>query len=126
LKVSPQVSRITFPLCTTINMNACAAFILVTFLFVASSHGLTFTLTQKILWIFIATIVAVGNAGVPMGCFFLTNALLSSFNIPVELMGIILPFYGVLDMLETSINLWSDSCVTVIVDKWWKKQSRKK
>ncbi|USO02698.1 MAG: dicarboxylate/amino acid:cation symporter [Alphaproteobacteria bacterium] len=121
LGVSPEVSRITFPLCTTINMNACAAFILVTFLFVATSHGVVFTLTQKILWILIATIVAIGNAGVPMGCFFLTNALLSSFNVPVELMGVILPFYGVLDMLETSINLWSDSCVTVIVDKWWKR-----
>ncbi len=124
LGVDPTVSRFCFPMCTTINMNACAAFILTTVLFVAQSNGIPFTLFNKILWIFIATIAAIGNAGVPMGCFFLTNALLSAFNVPIELMGIILPFYGLLDMLESAVNIWSDSCVTVIVDKWWKRITR--
>ena len=125
LGVSPEVSRFSFPMCTTINMNACAAFILTTVLFVAQSNGVPFTLMNKILWILIATVAAIGNAGVPMGCFFLTNVLLTAFNIPVELMGIILPFYGLLDMLESSVNIWSDSCVTVIVDRWWKKTHSK-
>lgn len=125
LGVTPTVSRFVFPMCTTINMNACAAFILTTVLFVAQSHGVPFTLANKVVWIFIATVAALGNAGVPMGCFFLTNALLTAFNIPVELMGVILPFYGLLDMLESSVNIWSDSCVTVIVDRWWKKNHGK-
>ena len=120
LKVSPEISRFTFPLCTTINMNACAAFILTTVMFVAENHGVCFTFTTKLLWVGIATITAIGNAGVPMGCFFLSNALLTAFNVPVEIMGIILPFYGLLDMLESAVNIWSDTCVTVIVDKWWK------
>ncbi|MCQ2235622.1 MAG: dicarboxylate/amino acid:cation symporter, partial [Bacteroidales bacterium] len=34
LKVSPRISRVVLPICTTINMNGCAAFILVTSLFV--------------------------------------------------------------------------------------------
>ena len=34
LKVNPRVSRFVLPICTTINMNGCAAFILVTSLFV--------------------------------------------------------------------------------------------
>jgi Na+/H+-dicarboxylate symporter len=125
LGVTPAVSRFSFPMCTTINMNACAAFILTTVLFVAQSNGIPFTMMNKILWIFIATVAALGNAGVPMGCFFLTNALLTAFNVPVELMGVILPFYGLLDMLESSVNIWSDSCVTVIVDRWWKKNHEK-
>jgi len=125
LGISPAVSRFSFPMCTAINMNACAAFILTTVLFVAQSNGVPFTFVNKILWILIATVAALGNAGVPMGCFFLSNALLTAFNIPVELMGIILPFYGLLDMLESSVNIWSDSCVTVIVDRWWKKTHSK-
>lgn len=38
-------------------------------------------------------------------------------NVPILLMGVILPFYAVLDMLETAENVWSDSCVAKMVDK---------
>jgi Na+/H+-dicarboxylate symporter len=37
-------------------------------------------------------------------------------NVPINLMFVILPFYLLLDMLETSINVWSDLCVTKVVD----------
>jgi Na+/H+-dicarboxylate symporter len=120
LSVDPKVSRFCFPLCTTINMNACASFMMITVLFVAESNGLTFTVFEKILWVGVITVAAIGNAGVPMGCYFLASALLSTMNIPLYLMGIILPFYSLLDMLESATNIWSDSCVTLVVDKWWK------
>ena len=32
-------------------------------------------------------------------------------------MGVILPFYAVVDMIETSLNVWSDSSVSAMVDK---------
>ena len=62
------------------------------------------------------TLAAVGNAGVPMGCFFLSASLLASMNVPIGLMGVILPFYAVIDMIETTLNVWSDSCVAAMVD----------
>lgn len=37
-------------------------------------------------------------------------------NVPIVLMGVILPFYGLIDMLETALNVWSDACVTKIVN----------
>ena len=37
--ISRRVASFTLPLCTTINMNACAAFILITVLFVSMSQG---------------------------------------------------------------------------------------
>ncbi len=117
LKLSPSVVRFSFPLCITINMNACAGFILTTVLFVSASNGLTFSPIELVGWIFIATIAAVGNASVPMGCYFLSSALLAAMGVPLNLLGAILPFYTLLDMLETAINVWSDSCVAAIVDK---------
>lgn len=116
-RISPKVSRFAFPLCTTINMNGCAAFILTTVLFVAMSEGIAFSYGEMILWVFVATIAAVGNAGVPMGCYFLSGALLATMNIPLHLLGVILPFYTLVDMLESAINVWSDSCVAAVVDK---------
>jgi Na+/H+-dicarboxylate symporter len=52
-----------------------------------------------------------------MGCFFLSASLLASMNVPIVLLGIILPFYSIIDMIETSLNVWSDSCVAKVVDK---------
>lgn len=115
--VSRKVAGFSLPLCTTINMNACAAFILTTVLFVAMSNGMTFSYVEMVGWIFIATIAAVGNAGVPMGCFFLSSAFLASMNVPLNILGLILPVYSLIDMLESAINVWSDSCVTAVVDQ---------
>lgn len=115
--VNPKISRFVLPICTTINMNGCAAFILITSLYLMQNAGLEITLTTTIVWIFVATIAAIGNAGVPMGCYFLTISLLSSMHIPVLLMGVILPVYAVIDMIETGVNVWSDSAVANMVNK---------
>lgn len=116
-KVSPKVARFTLPLCATINMNACAAFILISVLFVSMKEGMIFTLPQLVLWIALATIAAFGNAAVPMGCYFMASAFLAAMDIPLYWMGAILPFYSLLDMLETAINVWSDTAITVAVQR---------
>ncbi len=117
LDVQQKVSRFVFPLCTTINMNGCAAFIFTTVIYVMQNYGVTIDYLTIITWIVIASLAAIGNAGVPMGCFFLSASLLSSMNIPMPLLGIILPIYSVIDMLETGLNVWSDSCVTLVINK---------
>ena len=113
----PKVARFVLPICTTINMNGCAAFILVTSLFVMSNGGFELTLPTMLLWVLISVIAAVGNAGVPMGCFFLTVSLMTGIGAPVAVLGLILPIYTIVDMVETAENVWSDSCVCAMTDK---------
>lgn len=117
LGVSDKTASFSLPLCSIINMNGCAAFILITLFFVCSSQGITFSIWEMIPWIFLSTFAAIGNAGVPMGCFFLTTAFLIGMGVPIELMGMILPLYSLFDMVETALNVWSDSCITTIVDQ---------
>lgn len=116
MKVNPKVSRFVLPICTTINMNGCAAFILVTSLFVMQNAGMELSMGTMLTWLFIAVLAAIGNAGVPMGCYFLTLSLMSSIGAPVGLMGIILPIYTIIDMIETAENVWSDSAVCAMTD----------
>jgi len=117
LNISTKTSSFTLPLCSIINMNGCAAFILTTTLFVSMSCGMTFSPLALIAWIAIASLAAIGNAGIPMGCFFLTSSLLLGMGVPLEMMGLILPLYALIDMIETALNVYSDSCITAIVDK---------
>ena len=116
LGVRKKTARFALPICTTVNMNGCAAFILVTSLFVMQNGGTSITWSTILLWILISVISAVGNAGVPMGCFFLTLSLMSGIGAPIAVLGIILPIYTIIDMVETAENVWSDSCVCAMTD----------
>lgn len=116
LGVNPRISRFVLPLCTTINMNGCAAFIAVTSLFVLQNGGMSIDFTTIATWVAISVISAIGNAGVPMGCYFLTLSLMTGMGAPVAVMGLILPVYTIIDMIETAENVWSDSCVCAMTD----------
>lgn len=117
LHLDRRVSRFVLPICTTINMNGCAAFILVTSLFLMQNAGLELSLGTMTVWLLVSVLAAVGNAGVPMGCYFLTISLMSSIGVPVDLMGMILPIYAVIDMIETGVNVWSDASVAAMTDR---------
>ncbi|MCH9811443.1 cation:dicarboxylase symporter family transporter [bacterium] len=120
--VSSKISHFALPLCSTINMNGCAQFILLSILFSATYCGLPITFTGSLFWLVIAIFAAIGNAGVPMGCYFLASLLLTSVGVPLVFMGLILPFYPILDMIETAVNVWSDICITKITDKRLKEE----
>jgi Na+/H+-dicarboxylate symporter len=79
--------------------------------------GTPITFVTVLTWIVISVVSAVGNAGVPMGCYFLTLSLMSGIGAPVAILGIILPIYTIIDMVETAENVWSDSCVSAMVDR---------
>ena len=120
MKAKPWIARFILPLCCTINMNGCAAFILVTSLFVIRNSpecGIVLTLPVMLTWCVIATLCAIGNAGVPMGCYFLTLSLMAGVGGNLMILGVILPIYTIIDMIETAENVWSDCCICAVVDK---------
>jgi Na+/H+-dicarboxylate symporter len=115
LHIDTKTANTVTPLCTVVNMNGCAAFIVITVLFVSMHAGIHFSAPEMLLWTVMATIAAVGNAGIPMGCYFLTSAFLVSMNVPLTVLGWILPIYVIIDMVETALNVWSDVCITSII-----------
>ena len=54
---------------------------------------------------------------VPMGCYFLTLSLMSGVEGGVAILGVILPIYTIIDMVETCENVWSDSTVAIVTDR---------
>lgn len=120
MKAKPWIARFILPLCCTINMNGCAAFILVTSLFVMQNSpecGIVLSLPVMLAWCLVAVICAIGNAGVPMGCYFLTLSLMAGVGGNLMILGVILPIYTIIDMIETAENVWSDCCICSVVNK---------
>ena len=56
LGIRSKIARFVLPICTTINMNGCAAFILVTSLFVMQQGGMPITWDTILMWILISVI----------------------------------------------------------------------
>jgi len=79
--------------------------------------GMLPSLGMMFVWCGIATLCAIGNAGVPMGCYFLTLSLMAGVGGPLGVLGVILPIYTIIDMIETAENVWSDCCICAVVDK---------
>lgn len=117
LGISEKIARIVLPLCTVLNMNGCAAFIFTTVAYVIEGNGGILEPLTLFGLILLSTIAALGNAGVPMGCFFMSAGIISAMGLRPEILGLILPFYALIDMLETALNVWSDICITYVVDK---------
>ena len=120
MRAKPWVARFILPLCCTINMNGCAAFILVTSLFTMQNSPdctVALTLPAMLAWCVVAVLCAIGNAGVPMGCYFLTFSLMAGVGGDLRILGVIFPIYAIIDMIETAENVWSDCCICAIVDK---------
>ena len=42
---------------------------------------------------------------------------MSGIQAPIGILGIILPIYTIIDMIETAENVWSDSSVCAMVDQ---------
>ena len=61
LGLNPKISRFVLPLCTTLNMNGCAAFIFTTVIYLLQNNGSEITIFSMISWILISTIATVEN-----------------------------------------------------------------
>ncbi|UFX98483.1 dicarboxylate/amino acid:cation symporter [Candidatus Gromoviella agglomerans] len=117
LDISSRISKSVLPMCTIINMNACAAFILISSMFVTIMNGFEMSISN-IFTIFVVSIIsAIGNSGSPMGCYFMSCAYLESVNQNISIMSAILPYYLLIDMLETATNVWSDLSVCSVVNR---------
>ena len=56
-------------------------------------------------------------AGIPAASLVAITIILSTIGLPVEAVGLILAVDRILDMLRTSVNVFSDSCGAVVIGR---------
>jgi Na+/H+-dicarboxylate symporter len=116
--VSNRSSSFVLPLGATINMDGTALYEAVAVLFIGQlAMGPAFGFTEQVAVAITALLASVGAAGIPHAGLVMMAIVLQAVNLPIEYQGIILAVDRVLDMLRTSVNVWSDSCGTTVVDR---------
>lgn len=113
--VSNKISSFTLPLGATINMDGTALYECVAAMFIAQAYGVDLSFGQQILVVITALLASIGAAGIPMAGLVMITVVLSAVGLPLEGIGLILAVDRILDMLRTSVNVWSDSCGAVTI-----------
>lgn len=112
---SNKTTSFVLPLGATINMDGTALYECVAAMFIAQVYGIELSLTQQFVVVLTALLASIGAAGVPMAGLVMVVIVLKAVGLPLEGVGLILAVDRILDMLRTSVNVWSDSCGTVII-----------
>jgi len=113
--VSTRVTSFVLPLGATVNMDGTALYECVAAVFLAQAYGLQLGFVEQFTVVFVALVTSIGVAGIPAASLVAITIILSAIGLPVEAVGLILVTDRILDMVRTSINVFSDSCGAVII-----------
>lgn len=116
-KVSNKTAGFVLPLGATINMDGTALYECVAAMFIAQAYGLDLTLGTQFLIVVTALLTSVGVAGIPSASLVAIAIILTAIGLPLEGLGMLLLTDRVLDMMRTSVNVFSDSCCAVVIAK---------
>lgn len=114
---SNKTTSFVLPLGATINMDGTALYECVAAMFIAQAYGIDLSIGQQFIVVLTALLASIGAAGVPMAGLVMITIVLRAVGLPLEGVGLIIAVDRILDMMRTSINVWSDSCGTVIIAK---------
>ncbi len=119
LGVKSVVASSVLPLGATINMDGTALYVGIVSLFAAQVFGVDLTIVDYFVIALTTTLVSIGSASVPSASLFLLAAVLGGIGISdaqtAIIVGFILPFDRILDMMRTAVNVTGDLAVATTV-----------
>jgi len=115
--VSNRTASFVLPLGATVNMDGTALYECVAAMFIAQAYGLQLDLVTQFTIVLVALLTSIGVAGIPAASLVAITIILATIGLPAEAIGLILAVDRVLDMLRTSVNVFSDSCGAVLIAK---------
>lgn len=115
--VSNKITSFVLPLGATINMDGTTLYEAVAAMFIAQAYGVELGLWQQLIIMLTATLASIGAAAIPSAGLVTMVIVLRAVNLPTEGIALILAVDRLLDMLRTAVNVWGDTCGTVVVAK---------
>jgi len=113
--VSNRVTSFVLPLGATVNMDGTALYECVAALFIAQLFGVHLDFTQQFLIVVVALLTSIGVAGIPSASLVAISIILVTVGLPAEAIGLLLVVDRLLDMMRTTVNIFSDSVGAVVI-----------
>jgi proton glutamate symport protein len=114
-RVSERTTGFVLPLGTAVNLDGTALYECVAAMFIAQAYGLQLDFATQFTIVTLALLTSIGVAGIPSASLVAITVILGAVGLPLEGIGLLLVTDRVLDMMRTTVNVFSDSCCAVIV-----------
>lgn len=115
LGVSNSVAAFVISLGATINMNGTAMYLGLATLFGASIFGVDLSWTQYFLISILATLGAIGAAGIPGAGLIMMALVFGAVGVPLETIAFVAGVDRIMDMMRTTTNVSGDAAVATTV-----------
>ena len=116
-KVSNRITGIVIPVGATINMNGTALYEAVAAVFIAQAYGIHLNIFQIVIVFIMATLAAIGAAGIPEAGLVTMIMVLKAVGLPLEGISLLLPIDWFLDRCRTTVNVFGDCVGAAVVEK---------
>ena len=119
---SNKTTSFVLPLGATINMDGtalyeCVGVIFLSQYYAAASPAFDLTIGMQFFVVVTALLASVGAAGIPSAGLVLKAMILKALGLPDDGVLLLLAIDRPLDMLRTTVNVWSDSCGAALIGK---------
>lgn len=124
LRLPNGIYSFTLPLGAQLNKDGTSLMLTGVLLFTAQAAGVDFTFGEMVVILLVGLILSEGSGGIPGGGAVIAMIFVQAFDLPLEIAGIVIGVYRLIDMGNTTINVTGDMVATTFIARTegWKKQ----
>ena len=115
LRIPERIYGFTLPLGAQLNKDGTAIMLTIVLLFTAQAAGVEFSLAEQFTIVVVGLILSEGSGGIPGGGLVIALIFVESFNLPLEIAGIVAGIYRLIDMGGTTVNCMGDLVWTTVL-----------
>lgn len=116
-KAPEEIIGFSIPLGATINMDGAANYFAVITIFVANIYGVHLSIADMALTVLLSITLSMGLPGLPNASLLMTIAILTTFGLPLDVVGLVMGLYRIIDMAHTTVNVTGDMIAGLVVSK---------
>ena len=115
LSIPERIYSFTLPLGAQLNKDGTAIMLTTVLLFTAQAAGVEFSLAEQFTIVLVGLVLSEGSGGIPGAGLVIALIFVESFNLPLEIAGIVAGIYRLIDMGGTTVNCMGDLVWTTVL-----------
>lgn len=123
LRIPQNVYGFTLPLGAQLNKDGTAIMLTMVLLFTAQAAGVEFSLAEQFTIVLVGLVLSEGSGGIPGAGLVIALIFVESFNLPLEIAGIVAGIYRLIDMGGTTVNCMGDLVWTTMLSDFERKKA---
>ena len=118
LGVPKRIVAFVMPTGYSFNLDGSTLYLAIASIFAAQAGGIELSLPQQLLIMGTLLLTSKGVAAVPRASLVILTATLTSFNLPLEAIVLIMGVDAFMDMARTSVNLTGNCVASCVIARW--------